>query len=303
MPPVFIYRTGDYYEHVDSEPPELKALVQQTLGTHVRRIGRFIQLALIGAGRCAEASIPQNTAVFLSSGRGDLEVTIDVLEQLFLHAQAPKPLSFINTVSNAACYYIAQQLKLQSRSSFVCSRHFAFEGALQLALADFEHGIIDSALVGAVDVVVPPTTRHRQQLELEPDTSIGEASHWLWLGSDAIKQEPLAEIVSADHYPDRDALTQALKSKGFPTHTLIARGQFLPEQTFSSLQQELGVERFDYLQGRSYYDSQSGAAISAFLSRAEKGQCLLHVNADPSGRYSSFVVKASFRSNASTSSA
>src|SRR5689334_1064617 len=136
MLPLYIYSTGDYCERVEGEPPELKTLVQQTLRTHVRRVGRFIQLALIGAGQCAKASIPQNTAVFLASGRGDLEVTLDVLEQLFLHAQAPKPLSFINTVSNAACYYIAQQLKLQSRSSFVCNRHFAFESALQLACTD-----------------------------------------------------------------------------------------------------------------------------------------------------------------------
>jgi len=154
--PLYIHRTGNYYERVDGEPPELKALVQETLGVHVRRVGRFIQLALIGAGRCAGQSLPQDTAVFLTSGRGDLEVTMDVLEQLFVHAQPPKPLSFINTVSNAACYYIAQQLKLQSRSGFACNRHFAFESALQLAVSDFEQGIIRSALVGTVDVVVPP---------------------------------------------------------------------------------------------------------------------------------------------------
>ncbi len=51
---------------------------------------------------------------------------------LFRDGGTPKPLSFVNTVSNAACYYVARALKLQSRSNFVCNRHLAFESVLQL---------------------------------------------------------------------------------------------------------------------------------------------------------------------------
>ncbi|MDZ7788067.1 MAG: hypothetical protein U5K73_08125 [Halofilum sp. (in: g-proteobacteria)] len=51
---VWIRGTGDYREPVEGDtPPRLKTLVQESLGVPVRRIGRFIQLALIGAGRCA----------------------------------------------------------------------------------------------------------------------------------------------------------------------------------------------------------------------------------------------------------
>ena len=290
--PLYIYRTGDHYDRVDGVPPELKGVVQHTIGTHVRRVGRFIQLALIGAGKCASASMPHDTAVFLASARGDLEITMDVLEQMFVHAQAPKPLSFINTVSNAACYYIAQHLKLQSRSTFVCNRHFAFESALYLACVDLEQGAITSALVGAVDVVVPPTSRHRRQLELTEDIAIGEASHWLWLGSDQTKHEPAAELMSVQHHVDRDALIRLLQSARLPRNAVFAGGQFLEHGESRDLQQTLGLtQRLDYLQERAYYDSQSAAAISAFLISAESGQYLVHVNADPAGRYSSFVVR------------
>jgi hypothetical protein len=292
MLPIYIYSTGDHYQHVNDAPAELKGLVQQTMGTHVRRIGRFIQLALIGAGQCAGGSLPQDTAVFLGSGRGDLEVTLDVLEQLFAHAQPPKPLSFINTVSNAACYYVAQQLKLQSRSSFVCNRYFAFESVLQLALLDLEQGIVDSSLVGTVDVVVPPIARHRKQLDLVANAAIGEASHWLWLGTNASHRKPLGELIAAEHHADRAALMRSIADLELPTTLAISGGQFLANEETSRLQLDLGItERLDYLTGRSYYDSQSGAAISTFLANAEPGQYLLHVNADPAGRFSSFVVR------------
>ena len=290
--PLYIHRTGNYYERVDGEPPELKALVQETLGVHVRRVGRFIQLALIGAGRCAGQSLPQDTAVFLTSGRGDLEVTMDVLEQLFVHAQPPKPLSFINTVSNAACYYIAQQLKLQSRSGFACNRHFAFESALQLAVSDFEQGIIRSALVGTVDVVVPPAARHRKQLGLTENTVLGEASHWLWLGT-ATDQPPIGRLIAAEHHADRDALIRSIAALELPATTLVSCGQFIPRENALPLRRELGFQQaFEYREGRGYYDSQSGAAVATFLESALPGSYLLHVNADPASRYSSFIVQA-----------
>ena len=293
MLPLYIHRVGNYYERVDGEPPELKALVQKTLGVHVRRVGRFIQLALIGAGRCAGQLLPQDTAVFLTSGRGDLEVTMDVLEQLFVHAQPPKPLSFINTVSNAACYYIAQQLKLQSRSGFACNRHFAFESALQLAVSDFEQGVIRSALVGTVDVVVPPVARHRKQLGLTEDTILGEASHWLWLGTSTTDHPPLGRLISAEHHADRDVLIRSIAALELPATTLMSCGQFVTREDASPLRCELGFQQeFDYLEGRGYYDSQSGAAIAIFLESAIAGSYLLHVNADPAGRYSSFIVQA-----------
>jgi hypothetical protein len=293
MLPLHIYSIGDYCERIDGEAPELKALVQQTLGCHVRRVGRFIQLALIGAGRCARDSLPRDTAVFLASGRGDLEVTMDVLEQLFVHAQPPKPLSFINTVSNAACYYIAQQLELESRSGFVCNRYFAFESALQLAISDFERGVVSSALVGAVDMVVPPATRHRKQLGLIESAAIAEASHWLWLRMAADDNHmPLGKLISAEHHVDRDALVRCITKLDLPATAHISFGQFVQTEDAVLLRRALGLQHeFEYRTGRGYYDSQSGAAISAFIASAMAASFLVHVNADPTGRYSSFVVQ------------
>ena len=88
-----IYAVGGHYHAVSEPLPELKALTQAATGKAFRRIGRFIQLALIGAARCAgQQVLPKETAVYFSSGRGDLEVTLEIMTQLFRDGQTPKPL-------------------------------------------------------------------------------------------------------------------------------------------------------------------------------------------------------------------
>lgn len=265
-------------------------LVTQIVGTHVRRIGRFIQLALIGAGRCvAGHRVPSDTAIYLASARGDLEVTLDVVERLFRDGQPPKPLNFINTVSNAACFYLAQQLQLFSHSSFVCNRYFAFESALQLARLDLERGQVKTALVGVVDVVVSPVARHRELLGIADQVQPGEASHWLWLGTAAATEANA--IVAVEHHADRAALVAWLRTLDLAADTIVSSGQFLSDHDLAAIQRELGLrERFEYRNARAYYDSQSGAVVSEFLERAPASSRLLHVNADPYGRYSAFVL-------------
>ena len=48
---IYIRGLGGYCEPVGGAAPELGPLVKETLGAQVRRIGRFVQLALIGAAR------------------------------------------------------------------------------------------------------------------------------------------------------------------------------------------------------------------------------------------------------------
>jgi hypothetical protein len=290
--PVYISAAADYVERIDADAAvtDLKSLVADAVGTPVRRIGRFIQLALIGAGRCAkQADLPASTAVYLGSGRGDLEVTIEVLQGLIRDRHAPKPLSFINTVSNAACYYVAQTLQLNSRSSFVCNRYFAFETMLQLAALDFASGSIESALVGTVDVVVPPLAAHRIRVGVGTDTPVADASHWLLLSARPAAHS-LGRLIAAEPFVDADALRAWLQTQAIDKHWRLACGQFMPHQEADDWQRELGLETFDYRSNRAYYDSQSGAVIGEFL-RGHSGT-LLHLNRDLTGRHSALVVES-----------
>ncbi|MDZ4776806.1 MAG: hypothetical protein SGJ23_08480 [Alphaproteobacteria bacterium] len=285
MREAFIHGCGDYYAAVETDDAlvDLKPLVKEATGQPVRRVGRFIQLALIGAGRCLGGrKAPEDTAVYFTSGRGDMEVTVEVMEALFRDGEAPKPLHFINTVSNAACFYISKHFGLHGRSTFLCNRYFSFETTLQLALFDLASGAVKHALVGSVDIVTPPLSVQRRRLHLPPDTPVAEASHWLLLSADP--NGARGAITAAAVFGDRAA---ALGLARAGSATAGATGQFGDGAAFLH---DAGLpETFDYRAGRAHYDSQSGAVISAFLDKGSGA--LVHVNADPDGRYGVMLVR------------
>lgn len=286
-PDISVRAAGDYYEPVSDTPPDLRELVKKATGKPVRRVGRFIQMGLIGAARCVgDAKLPPDTAVYLTSRRGDLEVTIEVMEELFRDGHAPKPLSFINTVSNAACYYVARHFDLHGRSCFVGGAHFAFETALDLALLEMRAGIVHSALVGSIDIATAPVDVHRQRLRLAPGAPIGEASHWLWLEAGSAPQA-IGTISGVEFFNGLGDLAAWAAGQGLnAAATAFSQGQFLSDADAAVIQRELGFRQaFNYRAGRGYYDCQSGALVGAFLQGGGDGaSAVLHVNADPDGR-------------------
>lgn len=286
-----IYSMGDHCHQLDDSLPDIKELTQQVTGKSFRRIGRFIQLAMIGATRCTNLSVPADTAVYLASGRGDLETTLDIMKELFAHGQTPKPLAFVNTVSNAACFYVAQLLKLQSRSNYVCNRYFAFESALQLAAMDLLMNTVSSALIGSVDVVTHPLDEHRQRLQLAKNIHLAEGAHWLWIGKPDTQRQRHGEIITVEHFADRDALF-AWSDLHAAANTAVSRGQFVNDGEWNALTSRIAHSAiFDYRADRGYYDSQSGAAIGEFLRSDCKADVLLHINADADGQYSLIIAK------------
>ncbi|MET0183631.1 MAG: beta-ketoacyl synthase N-terminal-like domain-containing protein [Caulobacterales bacterium] len=289
---IYLRGIGNYYAPVEDKPAELKALVKEATGDAVRRVGRFIQMALVGAGRCvAGRKLPPETGVYFTSGRGDLEVTIEVMEELFRDGHPPKPLNFINTVSNAACFYVAKQFGLHGRSTFLGNSFFSFETALQLAMLDLELGDVKSALVGSVDIVVPPVELHRRRLKIAPETPVAEGAHWLWLSAEK-GEGARGAVQAAEFFTGRDALIAWVAKQDLNANeTLIAAGQFLSDADLAEIKKASGLTRdFAYRDSLSYYDSQSGAAVAAFLE-SKTGEVLLHVNADPDGRCAAFIIR------------
>jgi hypothetical protein len=289
-----IYAAGDHHHQLDDSLPELKALTQEVTGKAFRRIGRFIQLALIGAARCIpNKQTPADTGVYFASARGDLELTLEIMTQLFRDAQVPKPLNFVNTVSNAACFYLAQHFALQARSNFVCNRYFAFESVLQLATLDLSLGTVTSALIGSVDIATLPLAEHHQRLQLPANTTMGEGSHWLWIGPIDAHRTRLGELLAVKHCTDRNELLDWIKQQNLDNeHCQIAAGQFVEADELARIQTDCGLQQqFEYRHQRGYYDSHSGAAIHAFLSDADSATQLLHINADSDQRFSAMLIR------------
>lgn len=295
---------GNYREAIDTDVPDLKPLLKATLGTSVRRIDRFIQLALIGAARCIHSARsvdseqstqpPTDTAIYIASGRGDMEITVEVQRDLFVNGHEPKPLNFINTVSNAASFYIAQSFGLCGRNQFIANRHWAFEVALQSALLDLQLGKINSALVGVVDVVVAPIAEHRQRLQLGATTALAEGSHWLWLDNGTLPATTLGEIDGVPHFIDQHELIEWIKSPSLtPENLFCSRGQFMTPEDFSAVHQhdELRQEFIYRDDTMGYYDSQSGGAIAAFIESPYRDARFIHINSDPLQRYIAMVAR------------
>lgn len=290
---------GHYSQCVDGTLTPLKELVKDTTGESVRRVGRFIQLALIGAGRCLtlfnskqlnskQQSLPADTAVYLTSGRGDLEITLDVLVQMVEHGLPPKPLSFINTVSNSACFYIARHFGLHGRNQFVTRRHAPLECALQLAVLDLHTNAVQTALVGSVDICTAPLADHRKRLDVADNAPVGEGSHWFLLASDTYPAAALATIDDVATFPDSETLQQWCAETNLNSTALVC-GQHIHHTAAALLKNITGCTPWHATAGLHWYDSHCGYALNQFLTlRPEKK--LLHIDSDPDGRFNVLLV-------------
>lgn len=264
---LYIVASGQYCDNVGDEQPNLKALVAESVGKSVRRIDRFIQLSLIGAGRAAQ-DLPPASGVFYASGCGDVQITVELLSSIYRKKQAPKPLAFVNSVSNAASFYVSSCLGLHGPSSFVTSRYFAMESALQAAAMELESGRISSALVGAVDIVLPPLREHHERLGLAEGTVCAEASHWFQLRTSCNGIEPLAQLDHIEFFPDRDTMLAALPQR-VTSEGQLGFNQFFNESYKADCLALAGVGEYSYSSPYGHFESRSAELMYEFLMRGE----------------------------------
>jgi hypothetical protein len=291
---VRIIATGSYGSEVAGEPPALKSLARETTGVPVRRVGRFVHLALVGAGRCLHGLTPSaDTATYFTSGRGDLETTLDVLAQMCVHGRPPSPFAFINTVGNSACFHVATSFGLQGRSQFVTSRYAPLEAALRLAVLDMAHAGVKTALVGSADICTAPLTAHRARIGVAADTPVGEGSHWFLLAAEADAGPALGVVRSARSFPDDVELLRRLHDLHIdPDGAVLACGQHLPPDRWERCREAAGLgDVFEYRRGLPWYDSQAGHGLHRFLTEPV-ARTMVHIDGDPSGRSTMVVIDA-----------
>ena len=84
-----------------------------------RRIDRFIELALLGAHQTLAGRKPEpETALYLTSGLGDIPVFQRVRRQRYFAGMMSKPVDFINLGGNIAGFYVAADFGLARQQSF-----------------------------------------------------------------------------------------------------------------------------------------------------------------------------------------
>jgi hypothetical protein len=298
QPAIYIYSSGTHVSGAIDEAsghalPDLKNILAEKFGIAIRRIGRFIQLSLIGAADCLRKlslrsiTVPPGTAVYLASENGDMETMIQVLDSMCLEQQPPKPLSFINTVSNAACFYIGHTFQLRGESYFISSINVSFESALFMAYMDLVLQRAPAALVGSVDICTLPLSHHRRRIDAPANVALGEGSHWLWLAPALPDTKPLAQILAIEYAPtlvDVLAKISALDFKG-----QLALGLHLSTADKRELQNAY-TDTWDYSSALPFYNSQSAYAVVNFLQQ-DAGSELLHVNKNREGGYYFYCLR------------
>jgi hypothetical protein len=213
--------------------PALDARLVELTGRRFRRLGRFIQLALSGAVEAAYAVKqklpPRRTGVFLATGLGNLSDLMPFSHAVFgdpgFHVSA---IQFANSVGNAGAFYIAQALGSTGPVLAVSQDEVSFEAALLQATSLLDSHDIDFALVGAVDVVMPPVQDHLARMGFGPDSplNLSEGSAWWVLGRSEANDFATLESVTLETEDSLEAGVFAART--YDVGTLYAKSGLYP---------------------------------------------------------------------------
>lgn len=287
-----IIAVGDQYQTVDPEQglANLKAAASEVCRDRFRRIDRFTQLALIGSARCVEGvELEAQTGLYIGSRFASLGNTTSVHEKMVSAGVVPKPASFINTLSNSAGYFVARNLGLGDRNLFVSRGDASIVAALQLAAMDVATGAVSQALVGSVDEAVLPLAHQRFRLGLEPDTVMGEGSHWLLVAPSDSATNSLATITDMVTLQDENALAQWLDELDPAQAYRLSLSPWTRQKMASTcLKSRRMLTDFD--PGLAAYPGHATGAIIRYL-QSEGRESLIVIAADTDGRFHAVMVR------------
>lgn len=232
-----------------------------------RRVDRFIQLALLGAARCAAgAALARDCALYLGSGIGPEGNNILVQEQICRDHLLPRPFNFVNTLGSSATYFVAKDRGLDAQGWWASRRGAALEAVLELALTDLELGLCSQALVGVVEECPAPYEDHRRRCQASADAALAEGSHWLLLVRDAQAGDGALEAVFE---VNPESLERSLRAAWNPGDAL-AFGPGVPLGLRSVWAPGLGVSPLG--EDLPFHDSQAAARLTAWLDAKHRGR-------------------------------
>jgi hypothetical protein len=125
---------------------ELKAQLSQWLEQPPRRIDRLILRCLLAAAPL-KSHITGRCGLYLAAAHPDRNTMGALLNSVCVQHKQPKPFEFVNSVSNAAGFHIAQQLGLEGPNLFIGAGENVWQQLQALARLDLEDGVIEQALL------------------------------------------------------------------------------------------------------------------------------------------------------------
>ena len=262
---IYVHKVGSVNAIVEDEL-DVKGAWKAVVPTMIRRTDRYIQLALLGAHDAINGlKLEKGTALYMASGQGNLAVFKRLRDQRYIRKQPPKPVDFINSLSNTSGFYVAQFLGVSGKNLNVSRLGFVAETTLLLAQNDLELGREKQILVGGVDELQEPATFTRRTLGLCDERSLGEGSNWMLLSCE--KEEALAALEVIKQEMDLDALKLFLND--VQDRFSIAFGQRVSKTVEMDVMERLssGVNLFEVTSG--FYETASLYLLNSFIESGE----------------------------------
>lgn len=265
MSPLRIAAAASHRAVLGETPTDLRTPLQALSGQTLRRINRYIELAVLGALQCRAASpgIAPDTALYLAAEAPMLADCIKALTSLIAHQRPPTPFEFMNISGNMAGFYIAQQLGIVGPQLVVHRRGAGLQCALELLpLQSARHR---RSLIGYVEEGIWPLADLRLRLDLPADRALAECSHWLYLDADCA--QPLALLDEVQRFVSAEACEAGLAALATAAIRLGGPG-------LSAAECERWTVPRDPACGQAHSTGHAAGALVAYVQGPERGDFL-----------------------------
>jgi hypothetical protein len=266
----------------------LKEEIRRYTKENFRRVNRFILLTLLGARQCIAAhTLDGDTAIYLTTEHGILGETADVLDEIYAISSLPKPFGFINTMSNTAAFYLAQNLGIRGRNITMSSQQLSFERGLELLKVDFAGGVERSALIGGVD----EASLSQKTMEDHADRGwrMVNGSGWFYVKRE--RDGACGAFTAIRSFGSGTSCMRWISEKERSSVDVVSFGAFIGDEEAAALRRIVRPnDEFDYLSEYGYSGSATACGISMFM-KLFPGKTLLHINRDQRGNYAVVEVE------------
>ena len=282
MNEMYIHSVSTFTAEGHTDTNYLKEEIRRYTKENFRRVNRFILLTLLGARQCINAhTLDSGTAIYLTTEHGILGETADVLDEIYAVSSLPKPFGFINTMSNTAAFYLAQNLGVRGRNITMSSQHLSFERGLELLKVDFAGGVERSALIGGVD----EASLSRTSMEDHADRGwrMVNGSGWFYVKCERDgARGAFTEIRSFGSGP---SCMRWISERERSSVDVVSFGAFIGDEEAAALRRIVRPnDEFDYLSEYGYSGSATACGVGMFM-KLFPGKTLLHINRDQRGNY------------------
>ena len=258
---IYVHKIGAINIKAD-ETLDVKSRWKAISPKMIRRTDRYIQLSLLGAYEAVgEMELDPSTALYMASGQGNLAVFKRLRDQRYIHKQPPKPVDFINSLSNTSGFYVAQFFGLHGKNLNVSRHGLVVENTLLLAQTDLELGRESVALLGGVDELQEPATFTRRTLGICDERALGEGSNWMLLRSEENNALASIEVIKQDM--DISTLQKYLEDVSTPAQ--IAFGQRCEEVAVAEIISHFKGKRFTYESHCDFYETSTLFILNHFI--------------------------------------